>query len=120
YLFENNYTFKLVPTHFISLFNERVSLNDYLKLDENIIYYYFQLWQEEEDAIISDLCQRFINRRLFQYVDFNLNRQMHQVMRLTQNITLSLIHLQIYPMIFTDLGKKRSVCQFICKCQRKN
>ncbi|HLR52944.1 MAG TPA: HD domain-containing protein [Candidatus Avamphibacillus sp.] len=84
YLFENNYTFKLVPTHFISFFNERVSLNDYLKLDENIVYYYFQLWQEEEDAIISDLCQRFINRRLFQYVDFNPNKQMHQVMRLTK------------------------------------
>src|SRR5699024_12290063 len=49
YLFENNYTFKLKPFHFISFFNEDVGLDDYLKLDESIVFYYFQLWQEEDE-----------------------------------------------------------------------
>src|SRR5699024_12403206 len=58
------------------------SLEEYLKLDEAIVFYYFQLWQEENDDILSDLCERFMNRRLFQYVDFNPNKQVQQVKRL--------------------------------------
>lgn len=82
YLFENNYTFKLKPAHFISFFNEKVDLADYLRLDESIVSYYFQLWQEEDDAILSDLCERFMNRRLFKYIEFNPNRQMNEWMEL--------------------------------------
>lgn len=83
YLYENNYIFTLEPTHFISFFNERPSIEEYLKLDEAIVFYYFQLWQEENDDILSDLCERFMNRRLFQYIDFNPNKQVKQVKRLT-------------------------------------
>src|SRR5699024_3924151 len=59
----------LDPVHFIYFFNEQVSLDEYLKLDEWIVYYYFQAWQEEKDPILSDLCERFMNRRLFKYVE---------------------------------------------------
>ncbi|SFE08554.1 hypothetical protein SAMN05216238_10841 [Lentibacillus persicus] len=82
YLFENNYTFKLKPFHFVSFFNEDVGLADYLKLDESIVFYYFQLWQEEDDVILRDLCERFINRRLFKYIEFNPNQQMKEWMEL--------------------------------------
>lgn len=82
YLFESKYAFKLEPIHFISFFHEKVDLKDYLKLDEAVVFYYFQLWQEEDDAILSDLCERFMNRRLFKYVEFNPNRQMNQWMEL--------------------------------------
>lgn len=70
-LFKENYTFKHEPTHFISLFREEVTLEDYLKLDESVIMYYFQIWQEETDSIISDLCRRFVNRNLFKYAEFD-------------------------------------------------
>ncbi|SFB25937.1 hypothetical protein SAMN04488072_1127 [Lentibacillus halodurans] len=82
YLFENNYTFKLKPFHFISFFQENVDLNDYLKLDESIVFYYFQLWQEEDDNILRDLCERFMNRRLLKYIEFNPNLQMNEWMEL--------------------------------------
>ncbi|WP_010531543.1 HD domain-containing protein [Lentibacillus jeotgali] len=82
YLFENNYTFKLKPFHFVSFFNENVGLADYLKLDESIVFYYFQLWQEEDDEILRDLCERFMNRRLFKYIEFNPNQQMNEWMEL--------------------------------------
>src|SRR5699024_25171 len=72
YLYESpDYVFKLKPTHFVSFFEEKVELADYLKLDENIVQYYFQLWQEETDDILRDLCERFMNRYLFKYVEFN-------------------------------------------------
>ncbi|HCF32800.1 MAG TPA: hypothetical protein DEU22_10600 [Bacillus sp. (in: Bacteria)] len=69
-LHEKYYTFKNHPVHFYSLFEEEVTVEDYLKLDENVMYYYFQVWQEEEDPILSDLCRRFMNRNLFKYVEF--------------------------------------------------
>ncbi|ALX49853.1 HD domain-containing protein [Lentibacillus amyloliquefaciens] len=84
YLFENDYTFKLKPFHFVSFFKEDVGLTDYLKLDESIVFYYFQLWQEEDDAILRDLCERFINRRLFKYIEFNPNLQMKEWMELSE------------------------------------
>ncbi|SDQ12418.1 HD domain-containing protein [Virgibacillus salinus] len=82
YLFETDYTFKLKPMHFISFFKEKVDLADYLKLDESIVSYYFQLWQEEDDEILHDLCERFMNRRLFKYIEFNPNQQMNEWMEL--------------------------------------
>jgi len=84
HLYESNYNFKLQPTHFLSFFLGNVSLDEYLKLDESIVHYYFQLWQEEDDKVLRDLCERFMNRRLFKYVEFNPNKQINDLMRLIQ------------------------------------
>ncbi len=69
-LYEKGYAFKVNPTYLTSFFEGDVSLDDYLRLDENVIYYYFQRWQEEEDPILRDLSDRFVNRRLFKYVPY--------------------------------------------------
>ncbi|WP_243300315.1 HD domain-containing protein [Bacillus litorisediminis] len=70
-LYHEGYTFKFTPIHFQSLFLTKVELKDYLKLDEAVMMFYFQMWQEEEDLILSDLCKRFMNRNLFKYVEFD-------------------------------------------------
>ncbi|PAF18867.1 HD domain-containing protein [Terribacillus saccharophilus] len=70
-LYKSDYTFKLRPQHFISLFDENVTLEDYIRLDENVTSFYFQAWLEEDDDILRDLCERFLNRRLFKYIEFN-------------------------------------------------
>ncbi|WP_052123955.1 HD domain-containing protein [Ureibacillus manganicus] len=70
-LYEEGYQFKFEPVHFHAFFNNVVSLEDYLALDENILLAYFQFWMGEEDAILKDLCRRFLNRDLFAHVDLN-------------------------------------------------
>ncbi|WP_174734741.1 HD domain-containing protein [Mesobacillus harenae] len=70
-LYQNNYSFKYNPLHFYSLFKDQLTLEDYLKLDEAVFLYYFQMWQEEEDQILRDLCTRFLNRNLFKYAEFD-------------------------------------------------
>ncbi|KON86066.1 hypothetical protein AF332_04030 [Sporosarcina globispora] len=70
-LHEQKYRFKYDPIHFYSLFNGEITLEDYIKLDEAIILYYFQMWQEEEDQILKDLCCRFMDRNLYKYVEFD-------------------------------------------------
>lgn len=72
-LHEKGYSFQQEPVQLIPLLTGKLLLQDYLKLDEALILYYFQIWQEEEDAILSDLCQRFMNRRLFKYIEFSPN-----------------------------------------------
>lgn len=71
YLFEKGYQFKQDPVHFHTFFNREFLLEDYIALDEGIITTYFQLWTKEKDWILSDLSKRFLNRQLFQYVEFN-------------------------------------------------
>lgn len=83
-LYENSYSFKYEPSHFVSLFEEKVTLADYLKLDESVILYYFQMWEEEEDSILRDLCQRFMNRNLFKYVEFDPSKQYKLLGRLDE------------------------------------
>lgn len=81
-LYEENYQFKLEPLHFKSLFNNQVTLDDYLKLDEAVILYYFQVWQDESDPILRDLCSRFMNRNLFQYVELDPAQEFKKLMEL--------------------------------------
>ncbi|PWU67024.1 HD domain-containing protein [Gracilibacillus dipsosauri] len=83
-LYEEGYSFQMEPTHFISLFEEKVSLKDYIQLDEAVVLYYFQMWADEKDPILKDLAYRFVNRRLFKYVEFNPNLQMKEWMELHQ------------------------------------
>ena len=39
------------------------TLNDYLKLDDGVLNTYFAQWREEKDVILSDLAQRFLDRK---------------------------------------------------------
>src|SRR6478736_1022144 len=68
-LHHHYYEFKQEPTHFYSIFEEEISLKEYLKLDESVI--------------LSYLCRRFMNRQLFKYIEFNPNSQMKMWMELT-------------------------------------
>ncbi|CAM3834961.1 HD domain-containing protein [Mesobacillus zeae] len=83
YLYEHKYSFKHKPLHFYSLFEDNVTVEDYLKLDEAVVLYYFQIWQEEEDVILKDLCCRFLNRNLFKYVEFDPAKEYKKLTRLS-------------------------------------
>lgn len=83
HLYESGYEFAQEPHHFYSLFKGEVTLTDYLKMDESVMLYYFEAWEEENDAILKDLCTRFVNRKLFKYVEFHpSNNQMNRLMEL--------------------------------------
>ncbi|WP_066188160.1 MULTISPECIES: HD domain-containing protein [Gracilibacillus] len=83
-LYREGYQFQVKPTPFISFFEEDVSLSDYIRLDEAVVVYYFQMWMEEDDPVLADLADRFMNRRLFKYIEFNPNLQMKAWMELYQ------------------------------------
>ncbi|HET6785401.1 MAG TPA: HD domain-containing protein [Erysipelotrichaceae bacterium] len=49
--------------------NQPISIKDHYKLDETSCFYGFQCAQDDEDPILSDLAQRIIERKLFDYED---------------------------------------------------
>ena len=70
-LSNENYQFLQEPTPFIAFFNNQIELEDYISLDESVLLTYFQMWIKEKDPILSDLSRRFINRKLFKYIEFD-------------------------------------------------
>lgn len=67
-LYQQSYPFEN-PMPYLMPFiaGEDVSVEAYLKLDESCLLYYFSLLEETKDAILSDLCTRFLSRKLFKY-----------------------------------------------------
>ena len=70
-LYNEGYQFKMYPTDFIPFFEERVTIAQYVDLDEVVVQYYLKAWVNEDDTILSDLARRFINRDLFKYMPFD-------------------------------------------------
>lgn len=69
-LYLSGYPFAIAPVHLMPLFDQKMELRDFLGLDETIVYFYFQQWANEQDPILSDLSERFVDRKLFKYVDY--------------------------------------------------
>ncbi len=71
HLYESGHGFKQAPKYFIPFFEEDVTVDDYLRLDEMVVNFYLQEWINEDDEILADLANRFVNRELFKYLPFD-------------------------------------------------
>lgn len=123
---EEDYQFALEPTHFKAFFENSITIEDYLALDEYILLTYFQFWMKEKDPILSDLCSRFVNRKLFQYSNLNPEEEPERFNRLKDlllkwvlilNIIYIMIVQPIYHMIFIEQAKRVHVYPSSCSCQ---
>ncbi|OBR62554.1 hypothetical protein A7K91_02800 [Paenibacillus oryzae] len=62
------YTFSWMSTPLKQLLDNSLDLQAYLKLDEALAQTAFAEWCQEEDGLLSNLCWRFLNRKLYKYV----------------------------------------------------
>ena len=69
--------FALSSPNLIPFFENRVTLQDYLALDDGVMNTYFQVWMTSPDKILSDLAQRFINRKVFKSIVFSQENEGH-------------------------------------------
>lgn len=65
YQHPSQYQPEFMPRLLMPFFNGHYDLNDYLTLDDGVLTTYFIHWMNSSDKILSDLAQRFINRRPF-------------------------------------------------------
>lgn len=68
-LYHDHYSFNFMIEPLPGLFEDRLSVQDYLKLDEALIQTAFSQWTTEKDPVLSELCCRFMHRRLYKYVE---------------------------------------------------
>ena len=75
--------FKLTSPNLLPFFEKRFSLQDYLALDDGVMNTYFQSWMTSPDTILSDLAQRYVNRKVFKSMIFSEENEKHlDVLRL--------------------------------------
>ncbi|MBE1447166.1 HD domain-containing protein [Paenibacillus sp. OAS669] len=67
-LYEENYSFSFMLPPLLSLFRGTLSIQEFHLLDEAFMQTVLMQWTNEQDAILVDLCSRFLNRKLFKYV----------------------------------------------------
>ena len=53
------------------LFDGQMDADDYFRLDEPLVQTQFMIWTDEKDPLLSDLCRRFLHRRLYKYTTMN-------------------------------------------------
>ncbi|WP_318530509.1 HD domain-containing protein [Apilactobacillus quenuiae] len=59
------------PYLLMPFFQNNFDIDDYLKLDDGVLNTYFIHWVDSKDSILSDLADRFINRRPLKSAEFN-------------------------------------------------
>jgi len=71
-LYEHNHMNDFeMPSLLIPFFENHVSIDDYLSLDDGILNTYFTMWQSYPDEILKDLAYRFLSRKPFKSAEYN-------------------------------------------------
>lgn len=63
--------FAATSPRLIPFFEKNFDLFDYLALDDGVMNTYFQSWIDGPDRTLSDLAQRYINRKVFKSMTFS-------------------------------------------------
>lgn len=67
---KDDYFFNKTAPNLVPFLENRADLSDYLALDDGVMNTYFQAWMTSEDSILSDLANRFINRKVLKSITF--------------------------------------------------
>ena len=67
-LFREGFRFPFLPEPLRRLFSGALDVEHYTALDEALVQAAFALWADGDDAVLADLCRRFLHRRLFKYI----------------------------------------------------
>ncbi len=70
-LYQNGHSFGFLPHPLPDLFEGNIGVADYLQLDEALMQTAFMQWTRESDELLRDLCSRFLNRKLYKYVELD-------------------------------------------------
>lgn len=69
----NQGTLKVIPELLIPFFQDKLTVENYLQLDDSIFTSAFISWKNEPDEIIKKLCHCFVDRKKFKKLDILRN-----------------------------------------------
>jgi len=70
-LYEAGYAFRFMIEPLPALFEGSLTVQEYLRLDEALIQTAFLQWTTESDPLLSEICGRFIHRKLYKYIEID-------------------------------------------------
>ncbi|MBP3967040.1 HD domain-containing protein [Paenibacillus lignilyticus] len=91
-LFGSDYQFQSLMKPIRMLLEGTMDIEGYLNLDEALVQTAFAQWAHEPDPVLSDLCRRFLNRKLYKYVTMD-----HPDEKLWQEIREQLQKIGLHP-----------------------
>ncbi|MGT2910608.1 HD domain-containing protein [Streptococcus cameli] len=113
----------------IPFFEHRYTLADYLGLDDGVMNSYFQAWVDGPDKTLSDLAQRYINRKVFKSITFEpaMETQLDCLREIVAEVGFdpeyyTAVHHNFdlpYDVYRPDAEKKRTQIEMICKDDSK-
>lgn len=68
-LYREGFAFRFFLPPLTSLFEGTIGTSDYLQLDEALVQTTFMQWRLEKDERLADLCERFMERKLYKYIE---------------------------------------------------
>ncbi|GIO39714.1 hypothetical protein J41TS12_45750 [Paenibacillus antibioticophila] len=68
-LFDTGHSFRFLPNPLPGLFQRELTVQEYLLLDEALVQTAFMQWRLESDELLGQLCSRFLDRKLYKYVE---------------------------------------------------
>ncbi|MCO6540967.1 MAG: HD domain-containing protein [Lactobacillus sp.] len=76
-----------MPSLLIPFFENQITVSDYVRLDDDVLNTYFNIWRDHPDTILRDLVHRFLDRRPFKSITFAPAQQVEikQLKALIQN-----------------------------------
>ena len=86
----------------VPFFEKNETLTDYLKLDDNVLTSYFLVWCEHPDETLSDLSQRFLNRKPLKSVKFVANQDEPLIKEMKELIEKTGYDAEVYTAINTS------------------
>ncbi len=81
-LYQQDYHFQTNMKYILPFLENKETNRDFTNLDESVILYYFREFTDEDDPILKDLSLRFLNRRLFKYVDFDDIKEVDEIKKI--------------------------------------
>lgn len=83
-LYALNYEFKTNLKYLLPFLKNELTVEDFTRLDEAIVLYYFREFMQENDFILSDLSSRFLNRKLFKYRQLKGQEELDKIKQISE------------------------------------
>lgn len=85
-LYSEKYCFKTDLKYLLPFLRNQLTVNDFTKLDEAVVLYYFREFMNEDDFILKDLSARFLNRKLFKYKQLKDQIELDEIEKISASL----------------------------------
>ena len=85
-LFSEGYSYKTDLKYLLPFLYDELTVDDFTRLDEAVVLYYFREFMNEDDFILKDLSARFLNRKLFKYKQLRNQDELDHIKQISSSL----------------------------------